>query len=132
LDREQLKQPFDDWSEAMAEHYHRIRLPSTLDGCDTAGPTKARPKNAEVGHPFYDETLDALLIKTADGWKAANDHIGAVEPLPPAEPMAVDSEPIPGSDDETDIIGIDDPAAPTSDAGEPVASEVAADPLVDL
>lgn len=41
----------------------------TLNGLPRSGTTAQRPTNAEVGQPYFDETLGVDLVYTADGWK---------------------------------------------------------------
>ena len=40
-----------------------------LNGLPRNGTTAQRPANAEVGQPYFDETLGGDQIYTADGWK---------------------------------------------------------------
>ncbi len=114
----------------MADKYPKLRIPATLGGCDTCGPSSCRPKNSEVGHPYWDTDLDVLLVRgdanePPDDWVMVNGHYfdqvldavasGRMDPpnrpqdaddYSPLEPTSLD-EPTPvlaASDDDDELI----------------------------
>lgn len=80
-------------------------LPSTINGCDSSGPTAARPKSPDRGQVYYDQEACALLIYDGAGWIEANCKGSCgdcktkpcqepQDPAPPATPTLED-EPAP-------------------------------------
>lgn len=53
----------------------KVLLPPVFNGHDTSGPTVARPRNCEVGQPYWDENLNQLFVWCGCSWKLANEHL---------------------------------------------------------
>jgi len=71
-----------------------VSLPTVLNGCDTRGKTAERPRNADPGQPYWDTTLDKLIVKTKTGWEVVGTGVSA-DPPAPDNPQPPTLEPAP-------------------------------------
>lgn len=46
----------------------RVTLPSTINGCDSSGPTAERPKSPDAGQPYWDTDTGSLFVFDDGEW----------------------------------------------------------------
>lgn len=77
----------------------RPQLPSF----GTSGPASRRPENPSLGQPYYDESMDALLLYGPQGWEVANWDYYLRHGIIVKEPI-VDASAVTPSNSSTDAI----------------------------
>lgn len=88
-----------------------VNLPVCVNGFDTSGPTRARPKNADVGTPFFDTDLLLWLVWSGSDWEVVNAKALSADSSPPPETAQASAPPAESPPAENVLEPSVDPAA---------------------